>query len=121
GPGREALLLGPLAVDPDCRQRGIGSALMRRALREAAPRGPAAVPLVGGAAYYGRLGFSADATPGLWLPGPADHGRLLGCELLTGALDGARGAIRAVSRPARRPIAAAVAGLVTPAPKPQAA
>ena len=36
GTDRPALLLGPLAVDPAFRRRGIGSALMRRALREAA-------------------------------------------------------------------------------------
>jgi predicted N-acetyltransferase YhbS len=29
GSGRDALLLGPLAVHPDCRNRGIGSTLMR--------------------------------------------------------------------------------------------
>src|SRR5262245_55490465 len=32
GPGRPALLLGPLAVHPGCRSRGIGAALMQRAL-----------------------------------------------------------------------------------------
>ena len=29
GPGRPALLLGPLAVAPDCRKRGVGSALVQ--------------------------------------------------------------------------------------------
>jgi len=121
GPDRPALLLGPLAVRPDCRRRGIGSALMRRALREAARRGHAAVLLVGDAAYYGRFGFSAGASRGLWLPGLPDQGRLLGCELVPGALDGVRGTIHAASRPARRPIASAAVGIITPAPKPHAA
>jgi len=31
GPGHDALLLGPLAVDPDYRNRGVGTALLRRA------------------------------------------------------------------------------------------
>ena len=55
GPDRPALLLGPLAVAPDRRSRGIGSTLMRHALREAARRGHGAVLLVGDAPYYGAV------------------------------------------------------------------
>src|SRR6201982_1789892 len=43
GPGRPALLLGPLAVAPDCRKRGIGSTLMHHALTESARLGHRAV------------------------------------------------------------------------------
>ena len=60
--GRAALLLGPLAVDSRWRGRGVGAVLMRRALAEARRRGHAAVLLVGDAPYYGRFGFSAQAT-----------------------------------------------------------
>src|SRR5215510_13932996 len=35
GPGRAALLLGPLAVTEPCRNRGIGARLVRRALEAA--------------------------------------------------------------------------------------
>jgi predicted N-acetyltransferase YhbS len=94
GNGRPALLLGPLAVDPACRNRGIGAELMQRAMRDAARLGYGAVLLVGDASYYGRFGFSAEATGGLWLPGPYEKHRLLACELVAGALDGARGLIR---------------------------
>src|SRR5712691_2328141 len=38
GRGRTALLLGPLAVDPGCRNRGVGSMLVRHALSEATRR-----------------------------------------------------------------------------------
>ena len=62
GPDRPALLLGPLAVDPSHRNQGIGSALMRHALRAAARGGHRAVLLAGDAAYYGRFGFSAPKT-----------------------------------------------------------
>jgi predicted N-acetyltransferase YhbS len=92
GRGRAALLLGPLAVHPDCRKRGIGAALMRAALAAAARRGHGAILLVGDAAYYGRFGFSAGMTGALWLSG-ADPARLLGLELTLGALAGARGRI----------------------------
>ncbi len=118
GAGREALLLGPLAVDPAYRNRGIGSALMRRAMRDA-QRGHQAVLLVGDASYYGRFGFSAEKTGGLWLPGPYEQHRLLGCEFVAGALDGVRGLIRAPRKPASKlaPLVAAMAHR----PAPQAA
>jgi predicted N-acetyltransferase YhbS len=95
GLARPALLLGPLAVAPDARNRGIGTALMQRALREARRLGHAAILLVGDAPYYGRFAFSADKTGALRLPGPLDPKRLLALELKAGALDGARGLVRA--------------------------
>jgi predicted N-acetyltransferase YhbS len=107
GMGRDSLLLGPLAVAPSHRNRGIGSALMRRALRDARRRGHKSVLLVGDAPYYGRFGFSAEKTAKLWMPGPYEPHRLLGCELVPGALDGARGLIRVPQAPATAP-----AGLV---------
>ena len=68
--------------------------------------------LVGDASYYGRFGFSAEKTGGLWLPGPFERHRLLGCELVPGALDGARGLIGATGRPAPMPsLDVLVAGL----------
>jgi predicted N-acetyltransferase YhbS len=100
GPACPALLLGPLAVHPDCRGRGIGSALMRRGLAAARRRSYGAVLLVGDAPYYGRFGFSAEKTQALWLPGHHDRHRLLGHELKLGALAQARGAIQVPRRPA---------------------
>jgi predicted N-acetyltransferase YhbS len=95
GLGRPALLLGPLAVAAHARNRGVGASLMQRALREARRFGHRVVLLVGDAPYYGRFGFSADKTGALRLPGPYEQHRLLGVELKAGALDGARGLIRA--------------------------
>ena len=114
GPACSALLLGPLAVDPAQRCRGIGAALMRHALRSAAKGGHRAVLLVGDPAYYSRFGFSANRTSALWLPGLADKSRLLGCELIADALNGVRGAIRAPKRPARAPLVAAIGRLAQP-------
>ena len=111
GPNRTALLLGPLAVDPQSRNRGIGSALMQHALRAAQRRGHDAVLLVGDPSYYGRFGFSAAKTTGLWLNGVHDKHRLLGLEFAAGALDGVRGLIRVPRQTPSRlaPLVAAMA------------
>jgi len=90
-----ALLLGPLAVAADARGHGVGAKLMRRALREARRLGHPAVLLVGDAPYYGRVGFSAEKTADLRLPGPYEPERLLAIELVAGSLDGAHGLVRA--------------------------
>jgi len=95
GPDRAALLLGPLAVAPEGRSRGIGTALVGKAVREARRLGHRAILLMGDAPYYGRFGFTADQTGALRLPGPFEPERLLGLALKTGALDGARGLVRA--------------------------
>lgn len=89
----QALALGPLAVDPMCRELGVGAALMDRALDVARARGHGAVILLGDAPYYARFGFTAAKTGELSLPGPFERDRLLGIELRDGALDRASGMI----------------------------
>jgi len=98
GEGPAALLLGPLAVEPGLKSGGIGSALMRHAITEAARLGHGAILLVGDAPYYGRFGFSADRTGALAMPGPYERHRLLALELKEGALAGATGTIKAAGR-----------------------
>jgi predicted N-acetyltransferase YhbS len=93
--GCPALLLGPLAVDPAWRKRGIGAALIEETLRRATEAGEDAVLLVGDAPYYGRFGFTSDLTRDLWLPGPVERARFLARELRPGALEGANGAVLA--------------------------
>lgn len=96
--GAAALLLGPLAVDPSLKNAGIGSALMRHAIAEAARLGHAAILLVGDAPYYARFGFSAEKTGSLAMPGPYERHRLLALELVEGALDGVHGTLKAAGR-----------------------
>lgn len=91
GPGRPALLLGPVAVEPALQGVGIGAKLVREALRRAAEAGHRAVLLVGDEPYYRRFGFARAPVEGLWLPGPVEIERFLGLELAPGALAGARG------------------------------
>ena len=97
--GRSALMLGPLAVDDDCRGLGVGAALMQRALAVAKARGHGAVILLGDAPYYARYGFTAARTGELSLPGAFERDRLLGLELVEGALDGVWGMITPTGAP----------------------
>lgn len=99
--GPTALLLGPLAVDPAVKSAGIGSALMRHAIAEAARLGHRAILLVGDVAYYRRFGFSIEKTGKLAMPGPYERERFLALELVDGVLDGASGVLKASGRKAR--------------------
>ena len=102
--GIPALMLGPLAVEASSRELGVGTALMDHALAAAA-RGHRAVILLGDAPYYARFGFSVEKMAELSLPGPFERDRLLGLELVAGALDGACGTIVATgakANPVRR-------------------
>ena len=103
GPERQALLLGPLAVHPDHRNRSIGIALMCRAIARARLAGHGAILLIGDVAYYGRFGFSSALTGELWMPGHYERDRLLALELKPGALTGARGLIGATGTAVPKP------------------
>src|SRR5215468_6135155 len=90
-----ALLLGPLTVEPPFRRRGIGLALMQRALAEARAKGHRLVVLVGDEPYYARAGFKRIPKGQARMPGPVDPDRLLVAELAEGAFAGVSGPIRA--------------------------
>lgn len=89
-----ALLLGPLTVEPPFRGRGVGRALLDRALKEAKAKGHRLVLLVGDEAYYGRVGFKLIPKGRVKMPGPVDYARLLVAELVDGAFTDVSGAIR---------------------------
>jgi predicted N-acetyltransferase YhbS len=90
----KALLLGPLTVEPPFRKRGVGRALLDRALKDARAKGHRLVLLVGDEAYYSRVGFKAVPKGRASMPGPVDYNRLLVAELVDGAFAGVSGAIR---------------------------
>ena len=90
----KALLLGPLTVEPAFRERGVGMALIERALQQAKASGHKLVLLVGDEPYYGKAGFKAVPPGCALMPGPVDPARLLVAELSDGAFAGVSGAIR---------------------------
>lgn len=92
--GVPGLLLGPLAVEPAFRARGIGEDLVARSLEAARERGHAVVILVGDEPYYGRMGFRVVPRGRLRMPGPVDPRRLLFSELVPGGFEGVCGPVR---------------------------
>ena len=90
----KAMLLGPLTVEPPFRERGVGQALIARALEAARAKGHRLVILVGDEPYYGKCGFKRIPPGRAMMPGPVDPARLLVAELVDGAFDGVSGPIR---------------------------
>jgi predicted N-acetyltransferase YhbS len=89
-----ALLLGPLTVEPPFRARGVGSALVKRALKDAEAKGHKLVVLVGDEPIYAKSGFKRIPKGQVKMPGPVDPARLLVADLAKGAFDGVNGMIR---------------------------
>jgi predicted N-acetyltransferase YhbS len=90
----KALLLGPVTVEPAFRDRGVGQALIERALKDAKDKGHRLVILVGDEAYYEKCGFKRIPRGRAIMPGPVDPARLLLAELTDGAFEGVSGPIR---------------------------
>jgi predicted N-acetyltransferase YhbS len=89
-----ALMLGPLTVEPPFRERGVGRALLDRALADARKAGHRLVILVGDEPYYSRVGFKVVPKGRVTMPGPVDYSRVLIAELVEGAFNGVSGTIR---------------------------
>jgi predicted N-acetyltransferase YhbS len=91
--GVPALMLGPLTVEPAFESRGIGAALMRRALDAAKAKGHTLVLLVGDEPYYSRFGFKRIPPQQLQLPGLVTPARFLALELVDGAMASVQGLV----------------------------
>lgn len=60
----QSLALAPVAVSRAWHGRGVGSALVHRAVSIASEQGYASIFVLGAIGYYGRFGFSAEAARG---------------------------------------------------------
>lgn len=88
-----AVMLGPLAVEPAFEGRGIAGALIRCSLDACRAAGEELVMLVGDPPYYNRFGFTVAPPGSLQFPGPVDPTRILYIELTEGAFARARGPV----------------------------
>ncbi len=91
GGGHPVLTFGPLTVHPTHQNSGIGGALMRHTLAEAARLGHRAVVVYGHPDYYPRFGFRPGAQVGITAPGGESFDALMALALVPGGLDGVRG------------------------------
>jgi len=91
---RAAVFLGPIAVDPAWRGRGLGAALVAKACDAAREAGHPLVLLVGDPPFFGPLGFSMVPPGRIVMPGPVDPRRVLAQALVPGAADGLEGLVR---------------------------
>ena len=90
---RPALLLGPLAVDPDHRGAGIGRRLMQESLIRAAALDHQVVLLVGDPGFYERFGFVPALPRGIVMPGESPQ-RLMCRALSPDGLEGLTGDVQ---------------------------
>lgn len=64
-----AVILGPIAIDSDCRNQGLGSKLINHTLGMAQKEGIPFVLVVGDENYYSRFGFECASGYNLYLEG----------------------------------------------------
>ena len=87
----DVLTFGPLSVLPAYQGTGVGAALMRHTLAEAARLGHRAVVVYGHPDYYPRFGFRRASELRITAPGGASFDALMARPLVGGGLNGVHG------------------------------
>ncbi|HLL85370.1 MAG TPA: N-acetyltransferase [Longimicrobium sp.] len=88
-----ALSLAPLGVEPGRQRRGVGTALMREALKRARASGYGLMVVLGHPPYYARFGFVPAKAYGLYCRWPVEDEVYRVLELRAGALAGVEGEV----------------------------
>ena len=89
----EILLLASVAIAADHRNRGLGSDLIREALKQAKKEGYAAVILLGDPRYYERLGFVSAGKFNIKNKQNFPDENVLVFEIVSGILEGIEGTV----------------------------
>lgn len=90
-----AALLGPIAVETEHREQGLGTRLVTQAIDACRRANAKLVILVGDEPYYGRFGFKPVPPGRILFPGPVNPARILAIELADNALSAYSGIVAA--------------------------
>lgn len=86
------MTFGPLSIAPGFQRRGYGTALLRHAMEKAKNMDCGALAITGNIAFYGKSGFVAAKTRGVFYEADPDADYFLIRELVPGFLDRVRDA-----------------------------
>jgi putative acetyltransferase len=89
-----ALALAPMAVVPECQNKGIGTDLVKHGLKVCKKLEYTIVIVVGHPEYYPRFGFSPAREYGLEAPFKVPDDVFMALELVPGALKNVRGMVK---------------------------
>lgn len=90
------LLVAPLSVKLEYRNKGVGAALMKEGFKRAVERGYKAAFLVGNPEYYKRFGFKETGCYGIKNDSKIPDRFVLGCEIVPNSLRGLTGSIKII-------------------------
>jgi putative acetyltransferase len=89
-----ALALAPMAVVPECQNKGIGTEMVKHGLAAGKKLGYTIVIVVGHPEYYSRFGFNPAREYSLEAPFEVPYDAFMARELVPGALKNVRGMVK---------------------------